>query len=147
MKVREDLALSLLDIAMLIERRLDSSVSTCLGVSFREFRLLRQLSGFPNHAATRVDLAAAAAMTPSGVTRALKPLEKIGYVTTTKDDRDARKSLATLTPAGVELLANAQGIVDDALGTLPLDGAPHVAISSLHDALLATPNRSCPPIR
>jgi len=40
-----------------------------------------------------VDLAAAVGLTPSAVTRALRPLEKLGCVATQKSERDARRSL------------------------------------------------------
>lgn len=42
-------------------------------------------------------------------------MERLGFVETTKDDRDARKALAKLTPAGIELVADADGVVDDTL--------------------------------
>jgi DNA-binding MarR family transcriptional regulator len=58
-------------------------------------------------------------LTPSAVTRALKPLEKMGMVQTEKSDRDARRSMASLTDAGVDVLQDADGIVSDAIAELP----------------------------
>jgi len=87
--------------------------------------------------ATRVDLAAAVGLTPSAVTRALKPLEKMGYVVTEKSDRDARRSLASLTPAGRHLLADAQGVVDDSVGLMELGSPDQTAIAKLLDKLEA----------
>lgn len=78
------------------------------------------LKDFHNGAATRVDLARAVHLSPSAVTRALKPLEKIGYVSTKKGERDARQSVAILTPAGKELLNDANNLVLDEIASLPI---------------------------
>ncbi|SDT93871.1 MarR family winged helix-turn-helix transcriptional regulator [Stappia sp. ES.058] len=115
----ETLAFSLMDVASLLEKRFDRSLSAVRGVSLGEYRLLRSLSAFPQARATRVDLARAVGLTPSAVTRALKPLEKLGFVTTEKSDRDARQSLAKLAPAGETLLSDAAGVVADVAAGLP----------------------------
>ena len=101
-----------------IEKRLDSSLSAIRGISFAEYRLLRTLADLPNSWASRVDLAQAVGLTPSGVTRALRPMEKLGYVTTAKSKRDARLALASLTPHGQELVNDASGVVDDMMKTI-----------------------------
>ena len=115
----ENLVHALLETAMTLERRFDGALSVLRGISFSEYRLLRSLSLMHGHTATRVDLAASVGLTPSAVSRALKPLEKIGCVTTTKSDRDARRALATLTPAGLEIVADAQGIMRDVIVDSP----------------------------
>lgn len=109
---------AVLDSAAKLTRRLDRSLSTIKGISFTEYQLLAALRDCPEASATRVDLADLVGLTPSGVTRALKPMEKLGMVVTHKDGRDARRSLATLTPAGVELVSDADGVVDDTLDGL-----------------------------
>lgn len=111
---------ALLDASARIERRLDRALSAIKGISFSEFQLLDALLRSPDAAATRVDLAEMVGLTPSGVTRALKPLERLGFVETVKDDRDARRSLATLTGQGHELLADASGVIDDTISSLDL---------------------------
>jgi len=75
-----------------------------------------------------VDLAAAVGLTPSAVTRALRPLEELGCVDTQKSERDARRSLASLTAAGAELLDDAQGAVNDLPNGLDLDDADGQAL-------------------
>jgi DNA-binding MarR family transcriptional regulator len=115
----QELALTLLGAASKLERRLDRGLSFIKGISFSEYQLLRALQSQHNATATRVDLAAAVGLTPSGVTRALRPLEKLGFVKTTKDARDARRSLATLTDHGVELVSDAAGVVDDVIRDIP----------------------------
>jgi len=101
-----------------VEKRLDSSLGAIRGISFAEYRLLRALSDAPNSWASRVDLALAVGLTPSGVTRALRPMEKLGYVTTAKSKRDARLALASLTPAGQGLVNDASGVMDDMMKTI-----------------------------
>ena len=98
-----------------LERRLDSSLGAIRGISLAEYRLLQALGGAPNAQASRVDLAQAVGLTPSGVTRALRPMEKLGIVSTVKSKRDARLAIAALTPSGRELLSDASGVVDDAI--------------------------------
>lgn len=111
---------ALLGAANSIESRLNRVLSNVKGISFTEYFLLEQLKDFHNGAATRVDLARAVHLSPSAVTRALKPLEKLGYVVTVKGERDARQSVATLTPAGEELLRDSNSLVLDEIATLPI---------------------------
>jgi len=98
-----------------LERRLDNSLGSIRGISLAEYRLLRALGDAPGAQASRVDLAQAVGLTPSGVTRALRPMEKLGIVSTVKSKRDARLAIAALTPAGRELLSDASNVVDDAM--------------------------------
>ncbi len=112
----------LLDTAAAIERRLDRAVATIKGVSLSEYRLLAALQEQPRSTASRVDLAAAVGLTPSGVTRALKPLEKRGLVMTARGDRDARQALASLTDHGRELVDDATGLIQDIIEDLTRNG-------------------------
>ncbi len=98
-----------------VEKRLDHSLGAIRGISLAEYRLLHALGSAPNAQASRVDLAQAVGLTPSGVTRALRPMEKLGVVSTLKSKRDARLAIAALTPAGREVLSDASGVVDDAM--------------------------------
>ena len=109
-----------------LERRLDHSLAAIRGISLAEYRLLRALGDAPGSRASRVDLAQAVGLTPSGVTRALRPMEKLGIVSTVKSKRDARLAIAALTPAGRGLLDDACGVVDDTMKTL-LKRAPGLA--------------------
>ena len=109
-----------------VERRLDSSLGSIRGISLAEYRLLRALSVAPQARASRVDLAHAVGLTASGVTRALRPLEKLGMVTTIKSERDARLAMATLTPAGQELVSDASGVVNDTMASV-LERSPKLA--------------------
>jgi DNA-binding MarR family transcriptional regulator len=116
-----------------LEKRLDHSLSAIRGISLAEYRLLRALGDAPNAQASRVDLAQAVGLTPSGVTRALRPMEKLGIVSTLKSKRDARLAIAALTPAGRGLLSDASGVVDDAMQDI-LKRSPKTAAQ--RDALI-----------
>ena len=109
------LALSMATAWNRLERRLDHSLGSIRGISLAEYRLLRALGDSPGSQASRVDLAAAIGLTPSGVTRALRPMEKLGIVSTVKSKRDARLAIAGLTPAGRELLDDAAAVVNDTM--------------------------------
>ena len=108
-----------LDTAAALERGLDNSLSLSRGVTFSEYRILTNLQE-AEQGLTRVSLANKLAMSPSGVTRALKPLEKLGYVTTEKNKRDARQSLAKLSRGGRALLSDVEPILSDFYEGLPV---------------------------
>ncbi len=114
----QNLALAFASAWSRLERRLDSSLGAIRGISLAEYRLLKALGDAPGAQASRVDLADTVGLTPSGVTRALRPMEKMGIVTTLKSKRDARLAIAALTPAGRELLSDASGVVDDTMKAL-----------------------------
>ena len=118
----ETLVLEFLDVAGRLERRLDRALSNVRGISFSEYRLIAALAA-AERGLPRIELATAVGLTASAVTRALKPLEKLGYVITRRGERDARRSLARLTPAGHELFADARGVLRDAMAELPLANA------------------------
>jgi DNA-binding MarR family transcriptional regulator len=77
------------------------------GLSFGELRLLLAIRATGDGRARPTDLARELELTPSGITRALLPLEKRGIVARERDDRDGRASQARLTPVGAELLGEA----------------------------------------
>jgi DNA-binding MarR family transcriptional regulator len=76
------------------------------GLSFAELRLLVPLRGTQT-GRRPTELAHELHLTASGVTRALLPLERRHIVERRRDPKDARASLAMLTPAGSELLDEA----------------------------------------
>ncbi len=115
-----------------LEQRLDGALSTIKGISFSEYQMLRVLADAPNNSASRVALAEAVGRTPSGITRALRPLEKLGFVETQKSERDARLALAVLTSQGQELVTDASGVLDDLATQLVEDAPSHAAQDSAH---------------
>lgn len=109
-----------------LERRLDSSLGAIRGISLAEYRLLQALGTKPGAQASRVELAQAVGLTASGVTRALRPMEKLGIVSTLKSKRDARLAIAALTPAGRELLEDARSVVAETMAQ-QLERTPNLA--------------------
>ncbi|MCP4735726.1 MAG: winged helix-turn-helix transcriptional regulator [Bosea sp.] len=98
--------------------RMEGGLNHIAGISFAEYRLLRAIAESPGGRGSRVDLADQVGLSSSGVTRALRPLEKLGFVENHRADRDARLALASLTAHGEELLANASGVIDDVSASL-----------------------------
>lgn len=121
-----ELTLTLVSAASNLERIADSNLSAIKGISLAEFRLLTAISQAPGKRASRADIARTVGLSPSAITRALRPLEKLGMTESIKNERDARLALATLTPVGEELLADAVGVLDDLLPSI-LERAPSIA--------------------
>lgn len=111
----EELAPLLADAWGAVERALTGNLSAIRGISYSEYRLLAALDQLGERGASRADLARLTGVTPSAVTRALRPLEKLGMVTTSKSPRDARLAIARLTPAGLEVVADASAVVSDVM--------------------------------
>jgi DNA-binding MarR family transcriptional regulator len=77
------------------------------GLSFAELRLLLAIRTAADRSRRPTDLARELRLTPSGVTRALIPLEKRGIISRERDPHDARASQAVLTRTGAAILEDA----------------------------------------
>lgn len=73
------------------------------GASFSEFVILRAIEAGGANGVRRVDLADQVSLSVSGITRALAPLEKLGYIEHQEEELDARVRKVVLTKAGFEL--------------------------------------------
>ena len=71
------------------------------GTSFSEYLILRAIHAKGESGIRRVDLAEEVGLTISGVTRALQPLEKQGYIQTQEEASDARVRKVSMTTSGV----------------------------------------------
>ena len=74
--------------------------------------ILYYLDEAPNQSLRRIDLADKLGLTPSGVTRMLLPLEKLGIITRDLNNEDARARYATLTEAGKNLFQDATASIE-----------------------------------
>ncbi|MEM9533183.1 MAG: MarR family transcriptional regulator [Pseudomonadota bacterium] len=106
MDPRTALVLQLNQLSSRSSRSLDHSLSLH-GISFTEYRVLHALAGSAQGVLPRSELAERVCLTPSGVTRLLNPMEKIGLVEKHSQPRDARVSLVGIAPAGREIYKDA----------------------------------------
>jgi DNA-binding MarR family transcriptional regulator len=90
-----------------IARKIDLGLGAIHGIAFSEYIVLLHLVSAPGRTLRRIDLADAMGRTASGVTRMLRPMEKIGLVKKERNPRDARVSLVKITAAGEEIFADA----------------------------------------
>lgn len=77
------------------------------GISFTEFMVMVHLDAAPNKTMRRIDLAESVGLSASGVTRLLKPMEKIKLVRKEANPRDARVSLVKLSETGEQVFQDA----------------------------------------
>lgn len=110
-----DLASALFEAWSAVERRLNGELGMIRGITYSEYRLLSAIADGPDVGSSRADLARTVSLSPSAITRALRPLADLGMVETTKHPRDARQALARLTTQGVEMVSDAHGVVSDAM--------------------------------
>jgi DNA-binding MarR family transcriptional regulator len=93
------------------QNRVDAHLGAVHGLGMSDFAALHHLAAAPGGRLRRVDLAQRLAVTPSGVTRLLAPLERRGLVTREADGHDARATYAVLTKNGKVLAKDATATV------------------------------------
>src|SRR5271165_6440496 len=86
------------------ETRVDAELGAVHGLGLSDFAALHYLAEAPGGRLRRVDLARRLALTPSGVTRMLGPLERRGIVAREEGGHDARATYAVLTRSGKSLV-------------------------------------------
>jgi DNA-binding MarR family transcriptional regulator len=74
------------------------------GLGFNDLIILYYLSQAPDERMRRIDIADKVGLTPSGITRMLLPMEKVGLVQREAAEQDARVSYVKLAPGGKRLL-------------------------------------------
>ncbi len=131
----EPTVLQLLETAAQLERQLDSVLANTRGISFSEYRLLALLVNAGEQGLPRIELAKGVGLTASAITRALKPLIKLGYVGTAKSERDARQSRALVTKAGRGLVHDAHAALQDQLRASPINQLPPASAIELQRLL------------
>src|SRR5579871_792998 len=94
------------------QNRADAELGALHGIGLSDFAAMHHLAEAPGGRLRRVDLAQRLALTPSGVTRLLGPLERRGIVTREEAGHDARATYAVLTRSGRTLAHNAAATLD-----------------------------------
>lgn len=89
--------MSLAKVQTVLSRNFDSVLN---GLSFHEFIVLYYLQQSQDNKMRRIDLADKLGVTPSGMTRMLLPMEKIGLVDKDINPNDARSTLVVLASGG-----------------------------------------------
>ena len=101
------LVMSIVNLHSKIQKRIGGALSFH-GIGLTEYLVLHQLFIAPGQTMRRVDLAEQVGLTPSGITRLLNPMEKIGLIEKEDNPRDARVSMVALSIAGKRIYQEAQ---------------------------------------
>jgi len=105
--IEAGLVIGLISLQSTIQKRVGRALSVH-GIGVSEYLVLNQLYMAPTQTIRRSDLAELVGLTPSGITRLINPMEKIGLVKKEENLRDARVSLVTLSAAGKQVYEDAQ---------------------------------------
>ena len=98
---------ALMRIVLSLPRRLDSDLVRSAGITANEYTTLMCLSEAPGRELRMTDLANAAALSASRMTRLVDDLQSRGLVAKRTSSLDARGNIAKLTPAGLAKLKKA----------------------------------------
>jgi DNA-binding MarR family transcriptional regulator len=90
-----------------VVRELSSELEAEHGLTINDYEVLLRLARAPDRRMRRVDLAEQVLLTPSGITRLLEGLERLGYVGRAACTEDARVKYALLTDEGLAKLREA----------------------------------------
>lgn len=131
-----ELVMGLIQLHSKIQKRVGGSLSIH-GIGLTEYLVLGQLHAAPDHKMRRIDLAAQVGLSPSGITRLLNPMQKIGLVRKQSNPRDARVSLVVLSAAGKRVFQEAEVAFRHAASALlePLGRDGHGALAECLESL------------
>lgn len=133
----DHLIIDLMNLQAKIQKRVGGSLSVH-GLGLSDYFVLNQLCITPSHKMRRNDLAERVGLSPSGITRLLNPLVKIGLVEKESNPRDARVSLVALSDSGKQIFEDARTSFSAASKLMfePLDTAQTRELSDLLKPLL-----------
>lgn len=100
--------LRMLRIGATLRRELEARLLAALGLTVKDYEVLLTLARAELGAMRRVDLAEQVLLSPSGVTRLLDGLERLGLVEKRECTTDARVTYAAITDAGRRTAADAE---------------------------------------
>lgn len=101
------LILSVIGFHSYLQKRMSRALSIH-GIGVSEYLVLNQLYRAPTQTMRRSDIAEQIGLSPSGITRLINPMEKMGLVKKQENSRDARVSLVALSAAGKQIYEDAQ---------------------------------------
>ncbi len=106
------LALGISRFESVLRRRIEAALRAGHGTGFTDFFILAELSAVQGRRLRGSDLATRLSLSPSGVSRAVAPLERLRLITREADRRDARAGYVVLSAAGEEYVAKAMPTVE-----------------------------------
>ncbi|WP_033290236.1 MarR family winged helix-turn-helix transcriptional regulator [Amycolatopsis jejuensis] len=133
-------------VMMWLPAELDARLAAVANLSHVEYQVLRWLSVREEKALYMGQLAASASMTPSHLSRVVARLEKRGWVDRSPDPADGRYTLARLTDAGAQVVAENEEVYQAAVQELVYDrlGPEQVAqIGDISERILAYLKPEC----
>jgi DNA-binding MarR family transcriptional regulator len=98
---------ALMRVVLSLPRRLDADLVRAVGITANEYTTLMCLSEAPGRELRMADLATAAALSASRMTRLVDELQRRGLVAKRASSEDGRGNVAKLTPAGLAKLRKA----------------------------------------
>lgn len=98
---------ALMRVLIVLPRSLDRDLVHATGLSLSEYSVLLNLSEAENGELRMVDLAAAASLSASRITRVVETLQSRGHVVKRRHEKDGRGNVTALTPAGLARLREA----------------------------------------
>lgn len=133
----DHVVINLMSLQNKIQKRIGGALSVH-GLGLSDYFVLNQLYMVPARKMRRSDLAERVGLTPSGITRLLNPLEKIGLVVKESNSRDARVSLVALSLTGKQVFEDAKVSFSESCRVLfdPLDSSQIDELDGLVKALL-----------
>lgn len=135
--VEAGLVLSIINMQSKIQKKIGAALSAH-GIGLTEYLVLNQLYSSVNQKMRRSDLAEKVGLSPSGITRLLNPMEKIGLIEKEDNPRDARVSLVVLSKAGKKITEEAKVSFEYDSTALfePLNKEELIALSGLLEVLM-----------
>lgn len=98
----DDIGYLLHHLALTLDRQSDSYLQAHLDIGFSQFKILMALK---NHKGIQQkEIARKLGQTEASVSRQIKMLQEVGYVSFTHGEQDRRKHITTLTPKGEKLI-------------------------------------------
>lgn len=116
-----DIITNLSSVHIIINKRIDAVLGSIHGISYTEFLILNILYKSRNYCLSRTLLANEIGLTPSGITRSISPMVKIGLVEKDINERDSRMSLVKLTEAGERIYKESSFTVNEKVQNLLFD--------------------------
>ena len=125
-------------------RQFNAELLAAHGLTINDFDVLAQLARAPEKSLKRVDLSERVLLTPSGITRLLKGLERAGYVSNRPCAEDARVTYAVLTPVGEKKLREARKTHVASVRALLSERFDEAELATLAELLERLPRRELP---